>query len=190
MRALMRAYFVYLLMVATLAVSSGAISTTRDSIQVIDATSPDTLQSHTTTGIDGPTKRYLRDKETENENANDKNAEKRASTSQLSIVEKVLKVPLIEKNGGLNGLSRLSSTDKLATSQKLQKLAQPVSPHTEKIPFWIKKHSNNKFWRNFQYNAWIWTKKTPEWVETIYPAFAKVYDLFFQKRMTRGYKYA
>ncbi|POM73695.1 Putative RxLR effector [Phytophthora palmivora] len=40
-----------------------------------------------------------------------------------------------------------------------------------------------------QYNTWIYSDKSPEWVTEHYPEFAKGYKTFWENRMVRGGKY-
>ncbi|KAK1947454.1 hypothetical protein P3T76_001464 [Phytophthora citrophthora] len=61
---------------------------------------------------------------------------------------------------------------------------------TNKVPSMIQKWGDTKSVRLAQYNKWIFSKKEPEYVLEKYPAFFKGYDLFYDNRMTRGFKYA
>ncbi|KAF1778696.1 hypothetical protein GQ600_1411 [Phytophthora cactorum] len=122
----------------------------------------------------------------------DEGDEERVSTSQFSSVEKVLeKLPSLEKKEILDGVNQLSHADKAALTKRLASLERlEISLDTGKVPGIIKKFSDSKLVRLMQYNVWIQCKKTPEWVETNYPAFAKGFDTFYHNRMTPGYKYA
>ncbi|POM68782.1 RxLR effector [Phytophthora palmivora] len=40
-----------------------------------------------------------------------------------------------------------------------------------------------------QYNKWIFSDKSPEWVAQHHPEFAKGYEKFWENRMVRGGKY-
>ncbi|KAG2785711.1 hypothetical protein PC129_g14011 [Phytophthora cactorum] len=180
----MRAHFVVLFVVATLVASTGALSTAMDSRGAIGITSPGTPKSKEN---GSPTKRYLRKKKSV-----DEGDEERVSTSQFSSVEKVLeKLPSLEKKEILDGVNQLSHADKAALTKRLASLERlEISLDTGKVPGIIKKFSDSKLVRLMQYNVWIQCKKTPEWVETNYPAFAKGFDTFYHNRMTPGYKYA
>ncbi|ETI33295.1 hypothetical protein F443_20013 [Phytophthora nicotianae P1569] len=182
----MRVYFIVLLVVVTLVASTGALPTLKDSRRAIPITSIGDLRSRTANENRG-TNRSLRKEESV-----DESVEEQMSTSQFSSVEKVLeRVPSSEKNVILEGLKHLSSDDTAAMLKNLASLERlEVTLNTGKVPSIIKNFSDNKFWRILQYNHWIFSNKTPEWVKENFPAFAKGFEKFYDNWMTWGYKYA
>ncbi|ETK74230.1 hypothetical protein F441_19321 [Phytophthora nicotianae CJ01A1] len=170
----MRAYFAVLLFVATLVASTGALSTNFDSRRALTISSPGAPQTSVVKENGLPVKRHLRKKESK-----DDSTEERVTTSQFSSLEKVVdNVQVVER-------TKKALTKKIASLERLDLLLT-----TEKVPALLVKRHDSRFWRNVQYNVWIFTKKSPDWVKENYPAFAKGYDLFYHNRMTRGYKYA
>ncbi|KAG7377686.1 hypothetical protein PHYPSEUDO_011158 [Phytophthora pseudosyringae] len=179
----MRAYFVVVLVVATLVARPGAL----DSRRATGIMSPDTPQWSTAQEDGLPTKRHLRKKELE-----DESEEERVIESQFSSVTKLLeKLPSIERKGLLDEFKKLSPAYQAGFLKRLESLnRQDIIDTTGKVPYFVKKFPDSWAGRILQYNAWIWKSRTPEWVEKRYPAFAKGYDLFYNNRMTGGYKYA
>ncbi|KUF89709.1 hypothetical protein AM588_10005210 [Phytophthora nicotianae] len=178
----MRVYFIFLLVATTLAACTSALLTSMDSRRVTDTTSVVAPQS-STIKENGTPANYLRKKESKI--ARD---EERGFTSKFSSVGSVLEgMPSLASNKLLGGFNKLPRKDQAEVLKKLASLERmDVALATNQVPYWI----SNWVGRIMQYNAWIWSKKTPEWVMKEYPAFAKSYDLFYHNRMTRGYKYA
>ncbi|ETM34097.1 hypothetical protein L914_18736 [Phytophthora nicotianae] len=102
--------------------------------------------------------------------------------------KKESKIARDEERGFTSKFSSVGSAEVLKKLASLERM--DVALATNQVPYWISKFPDSWVGRIMQYNAWIWSKKTPEWVMKEYPAFAKSYDLFYHNRMTRGYKYA
>ncbi|KAL3674788.1 hypothetical protein V7S43_000716 [Phytophthora oleae] len=174
----MRVSSVVLLIVATtLAASASAQS---ESKQNVDITSPAAPQWRAITENQVFTKRNLR-KESESK-------DERSITSAVSSVDELLKLKGLVPFAEIGGLSAAAKAKYLKVLVTLPR--QDIINITGKVPYWVRKYPDSWKGRIMQYNSWIWTNKQPEWVMENFPGFFKGYDLFFNNRMTRGYKYA
>ncbi|POM57485.1 Secreted RxLR effector peptide protein [Phytophthora palmivora] len=93
----------------------------------------------------------------------------------------LIKRSLRKRNTAVGDEDRAVPT--VASLERLDSLA-------EKVPGIIKRFGDRWAYRIMQYNVWIFGKKKPQWVKDHFPAYFDGYSLFYDNRMTRGYKYA